>query len=80
MRPVAFSRYIALSGRLQRAAYMPPLQMTRNFVITAKLRAGHTPPLPRNDLFVAIFRDDAVFSAGLYGTVLTVPCGFSDMS
>ena len=26
MRPVRFTRYTALSGRLRRAAYMPPLQ------------------------------------------------------
>ena len=47
MRPVPFYRYIVISGRLQRAAYMPPLQMTRKIAITAKPRAGHTPPLPR---------------------------------
>ena len=33
MRPVQFTRYIALSGRLRRAAYMPPLQANRKFAI-----------------------------------------------
>ena len=30
MRPVRFPRWVDLSGRLQRAAYMPPLQTTHN--------------------------------------------------
>ena len=30
---------------------MPPLQMTRKVVIAVRLRAGHTPPLPR-DVFL----------------------------
>ena len=29
---------------------MPPLQMTRKVVIAVRLRAGHTPPLPRKSL------------------------------
>ena len=37
-RSVPFARYIALSVRLQRAAYMPPLRSTRNVVITANPR------------------------------------------
>ena len=58
MRPVAFTRYIALPVWLQRAAYMPPLRMTRNFVITAKSRAGHAPPLPCNDFYLPVGRGD----------------------
>ena len=45
MRPVRFTRYIALPVWLQRAAFMPPLRITRKIVIAAKPRAGHTPPL-----------------------------------
>ena len=30
-----------------RAAYMPPLRMTRKIIITIKPRAGRAPPLPR---------------------------------
>ena len=37
---------------------MPPLQMTRNVVITAKPRAGHTPPLPRNVFYCPVGRGD----------------------
>ena len=40
-------------------------RVTRNVPIAVMSRAGHTPPLPRGDLFVAIFRDNMVFSAGL---------------
>ena len=39
-RSVRFTRYIALPVWLQRAAYMPPLQMTRNVAI-----AAHAPSL-----------------------------------
>ena len=33
-------------GRFARAAYMPPLQATRDFCVNVIPRAGHTPPLP----------------------------------
>ena len=52
MRPVVFARYIALSGWLRRAAYMPPLRITHKIVITAQLRAGLAPPLPRNEFLL----------------------------
>ena len=58
MRPVRFARYIAFSEWLQRAAYMPPLRMTRNIVIAAKPRAGHAPPLPRDDFYCPVGRGD----------------------
>ena len=48
MRPVPFARSVALPGWLQRAAYMPPLRMTRKFGVAIRSRAGHAPPLPRN--------------------------------
>ena len=46
MRPVRFTWKFVISGRLQRAAYMPPLRSSRYVVATAKSRAGRAPPLP----------------------------------
>ena len=54
----AVLRYIAIFAWLQRAAFMPPLQSTRKIVIVAKSRAGHAPPLPRNDLYCPVGRGD----------------------
>ena len=48
MRPVRVTRCIAVLAWLQRAAYMPPLRITRKIVIAIKLRAGLAPPLPRD--------------------------------
>ena len=50
-RSVRFSRYIATSGWLQRAAYMPPLQTTRYFHVAVMLRAGLAPSLPGGDFY-----------------------------
>ena len=43
MRPVRFTRYIVISGRLQRAAYMPPLRSTRNIRYNIRSRVGACP-------------------------------------
>ena len=40
------------TGWLRRAAYMPPLRMTRYVVANEKSRAGRAPPLPRGDFYV----------------------------
>ena len=37
MRPVRFARYVALSGWLQRAAYMPPLQGNKSLPLGGKV-------------------------------------------
>ena len=57
-RSVRFSRYIVISGRLQRAAYMPPLRMTRYIHYNPRSRAGHAPPLPRNVFYCPVGRGD----------------------
>ena len=49
MRPVAFARYIALPGWLQRAVNDRPYDPNRNITVTVGSRAGHAPPLPRKD-------------------------------
>ena len=43
---------VALSGWLRRAAYMPPLRMTRYVVANEKSRAGHAPPLPSGGFYI----------------------------
>ena len=43
--PVAFTRWVSLTGWLQRAAYMPPLRMTRYIRYNIRSRAGLAPPL-----------------------------------
>ena len=57
--PVRFARYIALPGWLQRAAYMPPLQITRIFRAAVLLRAGLAPPLLRDTfIYCSVGRGD----------------------
>ena len=52
-----------------RAAYMPPLQATRYFRVDVMSRAGHAPPLPRNDFYCPVGRGDP-----------TPPCGLAVIS
>ena len=52
MRPARFTRQVALPVWLQRAAYMPPLRVTRDFHIAVMSRVDPQPP-PR--FFVCAF-------------------------
>ena len=53
-----FTRYVVISGRLQRAVNDRPYKPTHKIRIAAKPRAGRAPPLLRNDFCCPVGRGD----------------------